>query len=163
MSEKPPQQNIWELQGPALNKQLRRAQAVRSMLRNSRPKLILDIGCAEGFITSFLAEGQTHVVGVDLNENIKIAKTKVKNAEFIRTSITHLPLKDKCIEAITLLEVLEHLPDEMLKEGIKEVDRMLNTGGNSANQCAIQRRNNLHPLHTLWKTDSFMGASAING
>ncbi|MEM3365313.1 MAG: hypothetical protein QXM93_02715 [Candidatus Methanomethyliaceae archaeon] len=57
MNGKSVQQNIWELQEPELNKQLRRAQAVRNMLKNSRPKLILDIGCAEGFITSFLTKG----------------------------------------------------------------------------------------------------------
>lgn len=53
----------------------------------------------------------------------------MKNAEFVCASITRLPFKDKCFEAVTLLEVLEHLPDSILKDGIKEIDRTLNTGG----------------------------------
>lgn len=129
MSEKLPQQNIWKLRGPAFNRQLRRAQAVRNMLKSSRPKLILDIGCAEGFITSFLAGGKTYVVGVDLNESIKIAKGEVKKADFVYASITHLPFKDECFDAVTLLEVMEHLPDDILAAGIKEVDRILTQKG----------------------------------
>lgn len=89
----------------------------------------MDIGCAEGFITSFLAEGANFVVGIDLEEIIKIAKTRVRNVEFIRASITSLPFRDKCFEAITLLEVLEHLPDSVLREGMEEVDRVLKSGG----------------------------------
>ena len=128
--EKFPQQNIWELQGSALNRQLRRAQTVKNMLKNSHSKLILDIGCAEGFITSFLADKQTLVVGVDLDEeSIKIARTKVKNAEFVHASITQLPFKDRCFEAATLLEVLEHLPDSILRGGMEEADRILDTEG----------------------------------
>lgn len=129
MNEKSFQQNIWELQGPALNRQLRRAQAVQSMLKIHTPKTILDIGCAEGFITSFLADGQTLVVGVDMDESIKIAKVKVKNAEFVHASITHLPFKDRCFEAVTLLEVLEHLPNSILGDGMEEINRILDTWG----------------------------------
>ena len=122
-------QNIWELQGPALNRQLRRAQAVKNMLKIHTPKTILDVGCAEGFITSFIA-GEQLAVGVELeDESIKIAKTKVKNADFVRSSITHLPFRDRCFEAVTLLEVLEHLPDSILRDGIEEADRILNAGG----------------------------------
>lgn len=162
MNGKSVQQNIWELQEPELNKQLRRAQAVRNMLKNSRPKLILDIGCAEGFITSFLTKGQTHVVGVDLDESIKVAKKKVKNAEFVCASITRLPFKDKCFEAVTLLEVLEHLPDSVLKDGIKEIDRTLNTGV-STGKRTIQRKNNLYSLHILRKNHPPMGTLTFDG
>lgn len=116
-------QNIWELQGSSLHRQVRRAEAVKSMLENS--KAVLDVGCAEGFITSFLVDEQIYVAGVDLDESIKIAKNKVKKADFVYASITHLPFKDEYFDAVTLLEVLEHLPDNVLAEGVKEVDRIL--------------------------------------
>ena len=112
------QQNIWELQGSSLNRQVRRAQVVKHMLRSFKSGLILDVGCAEGF-----------VVGVDLDESIKIAKAKVKNAGFVQATITNLPFKSECFDAITLLEVLEHLPDPIMNEGIQEVDRVLKPKG----------------------------------
>ncbi|MEM1829880.1 MAG: class I SAM-dependent methyltransferase [Thermofilaceae archaeon] len=123
-------QNIWELKGYAIYRQIRRAQAVMNTLKFHNPKIILDVGCAEGFITSLLVSRQAFVVGIDVNEEaLKIAKVKVKDAEFICASIALLPFRDRCFEAITLLEVLEHLPDSILREGIKEVDRVLNYGG----------------------------------
>ncbi|MHA1722235.1 MAG: class I SAM-dependent methyltransferase [Candidatus Baldrarchaeia archaeon] len=122
-------QNIWELQGFLLNRQVRRGQVVKSMLKSSRAKLVLDVGCAEGFITNFLSQLPAYVIGIDLDESIKIAKSKVSRADFIRVTITHLPFKNECFDAITLLEILEHLPNNILNEGIKEVDRVLKPGG----------------------------------
>ncbi len=122
-------QNIWELTGSSLNRQIRRGQTVKSMLKSSKAKLVLDVGCGEGFISSFLSQLPAHIIGVDLDESIKIAKNKVKNADFVHASITHLPFKDKCFDAITLLEVLEHLPNTTINEGIAEVDRVLKSSG----------------------------------
>jgi len=122
-------QNVWKLQGSSLNRQVRRGQVVKDMLNHSRTKCILDIGCAEGFITSFLSQPPAYVVGIDLDRSIKIAKSKVRDADFIYATITHLPFRDKCFDAVTLLEILEHLPNPILKDGIKKVDRVLKPGG----------------------------------
>ena len=124
------QQNIWELKGSPLRRQTKRAQLVKHMLKHSKAKLILDVGCAEGFITSHLSQLQAQVIGIDIDEGLKIAKSKVKNANFLRASITHLPFKEETFEAVTLLEILEHLPDTTISEGIAEVDRVLKSGGN---------------------------------
>jgi len=123
------QQNIWELKGSLLIRQVRRAEVVKQMLKHSKAKQILDIGCAEGFITSYLSQLQAQVVGIDIDQNLKIAKNKVKNAEFIQASITHLPFKDGSFEAATLLEILEHLPNAAISKGIAEVNRVLKSGG----------------------------------
>ena len=108
---------------------MRRGQVVKNMLKSSKAKLVLDIDCAEGFITNFLSQLPAYVVGVDIDESIKIAKKKVSGTDFIRATITNLPFKNECFDAITLLEILEHLPDPTLDEGIKEVDRVLKPGG----------------------------------
>jgi len=122
-------QNIWELQGFLLNRQVRRGQIVKSMLKSFKARLVLDVGCAEGFLTNFLSQLPAYIIGIDLDESIKIAKSKVSRADFIRATITHLPFKDECFDAITILEVLEHLPNPILNEGIKEVDRVLKPEG----------------------------------
>jgi hypothetical protein len=49
------QQNIWELKGSQLIKQIKRAEVVKLMLKHSKARLILDVGCAEGFITNYLS------------------------------------------------------------------------------------------------------------
>jgi ubiquinone/menaquinone biosynthesis C-methylase UbiE len=122
-------QNIWELRGSLLIRQMKRAQLVKHTLKRSKAKFILDVGCAEGFVTSFLSQLPAYVIGIDIDESIKIAKTKVKNAYFVYASITHLPFKDGSFEAVTLLEILEHLPNAAINKGIAEVDRVLTSGG----------------------------------
>jgi ubiquinone/menaquinone biosynthesis C-methylase UbiE len=123
------QQNIWELKGSQLIKQIKRAEVVKRMLKHSKARLILDVGCAEGFITNYLSQLQAQVIGIDIDQSLKIAKNKVKNASFIYASIMHLPFKEETFEAVTLLEILEHLPDTSINEGITEVNRVLKSGG----------------------------------
>jgi len=124
------EQNIWKLQGSSsLNRQVRRGHVVKQMLKHSKARLILDIGCAEGFITNYLSQLQAQVIGIDIDQSLKIAKNKVKNADFIQASITHLPFKDGTFEAATLLEILEHLPNAAINKGIAEVNRVLKSGG----------------------------------
>ncbi|MEM1548929.1 MAG: class I SAM-dependent methyltransferase [Thermoproteota archaeon] len=121
-------QNIWELQGSSLHRQVRRAEVVKSMLKNS--KAVLDAGCAEGFITSFISNLPAYVVGIDLDrDSLKIAKVKVKNVDFVQASITNLPFREHVFNAVTCCEVMEHLPNTIIKEGIKEIDRVLSTKG----------------------------------
>jgi len=37
------------------------------MLKHSKAKQILDIGCAEGFITNYLSQLQAQVIGIDID------------------------------------------------------------------------------------------------
>jgi ubiquinone/menaquinone biosynthesis C-methylase UbiE len=123
-------QNIWQKQGTELHKQARRAQVVRRALKDTSVKRVLDIGCAEGYTTSFISEISNFIVGVELNiDNLKIAKSRVKQVSFINASIEHLPFRDNCFDAVCILEVLEHLPNELQHTGIKEADRVLHSNG----------------------------------
>jgi|GEM_PF-1794344 2-polyprenyl-3-methyl-5-hydroxy-6-metoxy-1,4-benzoquinol methylase len=123
------QQNIWELKGSQLIRQIKRSEVIKHMLKHSKAKLILDVGCAEGFATSFLSQLSAYVIGIDIDESIKIAKDKVKDASFIYASITHLPFRYQAFEVVTCLEILEHLQNQAISEGIKEVNRVLKSGG----------------------------------
>src|SRR5687767_14804681 len=103
-------QNLWEGNRVARHRQRRRAELVRSLLKRSGGKTILDIGSAEGFATSFFSDAGAKICGVEIDlEYIKIAKQKVPEAEFINASIEHLPFKNSSFDAVCILEVLEHL------------------------------------------------------
>jgi ubiquinone/menaquinone biosynthesis C-methylase UbiE len=124
-------QNIWELKNSTLHRQKRRAQIVKKSLNKPTVKVILDIGCAEGYTTSFISGmNNTFVVGVELDiEYLKIAKSKVKDASFINASIQYLPFRDNCFDAVCILEVLEHLHSELLQTGLHESNRVLHSNG----------------------------------
>lgn len=123
-------QNIWELEGLMLQRQKRRAQVVKRSLKHSNVKMVLDVGCAEGYTTSFISEVCAFVVGVELNiDSLKIAKNRVKQGMFINASIDCLPFRADCFDTVCILEVLEHLPEEVQRNGLKEADRVLLPNG----------------------------------
>ncbi|HEY7227749.1 MAG TPA: class I SAM-dependent methyltransferase [Nitrososphaeraceae archaeon] len=123
-------QNIWQLKGPMLERQIRRAQIVRKSLKQGNAKNVLDIGCAEGYTTKFISEGCNIVVGIELNfQSLRIAKNMLKNVEFINASIEYLPFRAECFDTVCILEVLEHLPTKVQRNGLNESERLLQSNG----------------------------------
>lgn len=122
-------QNIWEQNRLGLHRQKRRAQLVDSCLRKSAAKIILDLGCA-GYATSFISKPERLVVGVEIDlEYLLIAKKKVTNVDFVNASIEYLPFRTGFFQAVSLLEVLEHLDSNTQSKGMKEIDRVLSGNG----------------------------------
>jgi len=120
-------QNIWELKGRLAHRQKRRAQTTALHLDLKPNDIVLDLGCAEGYVTSFLAP-TSFVVGIDISiDSLLIAKQKIKkaNTDFIRADATRLPFKKASFNKACILEVLEHLPHRAQKKVGREVDRVL--------------------------------------
>lgn len=102
---------------------------------NDRLK-VLDFGCGPGFmwehIKNLCAEWQ--YTGLDFSES-SIEKVKSRasgddqfaGAACVESLPTALP--DAEFDAILLLEVVEHLKDEYLRETLKEANRLLKPGG----------------------------------
>jgi len=151
------QQNIWKLKGSQLIKQIRRAEVVKQMLKHSKAKQILDIGCAEGFTTNYLSQLQAQVIGIDIDQNLKIAKNKVKNADFIQASITHLPFKDGTFEAATLLGNFGTFAKRNYKQRDNRSQQSVKIKRNPNSERALQGENHLYSLHSLWKAYTIMG------
>jgi ubiquinone/menaquinone biosynthesis C-methylase UbiE len=124
-------QNIFELSGRERHRQERRAQVTTFYLKPKKEDVILDVGCAEGFVTSYFLKAG-FVIGLELSEDsLKIAKQKLGayNVQFIRADATAIPIRASSIDKITVLEVLEHLPTESQQRLCREIDRVLRRGG----------------------------------
>jgi ubiquinone/menaquinone biosynthesis C-methylase UbiE len=118
-------QNIWA-QRAGLHRQKRRAQLIQSYLKKYAGKRIMDVGCAEGYATSFISAIGAAVIGVEINiEYIKVARSKLRNVEFVNASITSLPFRSGLFDAVCVLEVLEHLNMETQRRGLEEIDKIL--------------------------------------
>jgi ubiquinone/menaquinone biosynthesis C-methylase UbiE len=150
-------QNIWELRSTLLHRQKRRAQVIKRSLEGNNIKTVLDLGCSEGYATSFISEISPLVVGVEINlDTLRIARKKIKKALFINASAEHLPFREDCFDAICILEVLEHLPDKLQKDSLNEADRVLRCNGvlliSSPNkeQITYTRCINCEKLTPLW-------------
>jgi len=126
-----PDQNIWELNKSERYKQERRARVIAFFLRPTPSDVILDIACAEGFVTSHLLKAG-FVVGLDISKNsLLLAKEKVRqsNVQFICADATLLPIRTDAIDKIVMLEILEHLPEDAQKKCCREADRVLKEDG----------------------------------
>jgi ubiquinone/menaquinone biosynthesis C-methylase UbiE len=95
---------------------------------------MLDIGCNNGNLAFLLRKQgvppeQLNYIGVDIAEkSIECAKHRdVPGAKFQVGSAHELDFSDESFDAVTLVEVIEHMPDQA--HAIREATRVLKPGG----------------------------------
>ncbi len=91
---------------------------------------ILEVGCSSGFLLEELQRKASHafLVGSDFIESplIKLAG-RLRGIPIVQFDITKCPLPDSSFEGIVLLNVLEHIEDDL--KALREVYRLLKPGG----------------------------------
>lgn len=95
------------------------AQRIGSMA----PGRVLDIGCATRWVEKVLAPGSQYV-GIDYDVTGKRLYCAVPD---VFADAAALPIGDACVDAVVLLEVLEHL--RRPREALREIARVLRPGG----------------------------------
>ncbi len=91
----------------------------------------LDIGCGPGTFIATLPEGHRSV-GIDIAApQIAHAETRYATArrEFRVVEPGPLPFADESFDVVTLVELIEHLPDEQNRRLLAEARRVLRPGG----------------------------------
>lgn len=110
---------------------LGRLEVVFELMRGIEFNSLLDIGCGDG---RFLRETRAlykneKLAGIDTSEKaISLAKQLNPELKFERHDIIDSPLNSEW-DVITLLEVLEHIPEENLMKFVKEMVKLLKPGG----------------------------------
>ena len=98
---------------------------IASLLRVTGAKRILDAGCGEGFVTSYLLRENNGLTinGLDRSlEAIEIARRMVPGVPFDVGDLREMPYGDDSFDLVMCLEVLEHLPDP--HRGLRELRRV---------------------------------------
>ncbi|RUL52010.1 MULTISPECIES: bifunctional 2-polyprenyl-6-hydroxyphenol methylase/3-demethylubiquinol 3-O-methyltransferase UbiG [Lysinibacillus] len=93
---------------------------------------ILDLGCGEGFILSYLSEQynqKLNLNGLDYSEHqLEFARKKVPNASFSQADFSKgIPYEDESFDLIYSGEVIEHLYDPDFF--VEEINRVLKKDG----------------------------------
>jgi SAM-dependent methyltransferase len=89
---------------------------------------VLDLGCADGYVTTHLRAKASKVVGVDADvKDVRTAKKTIVGADFLVSIAEALPFAAGCFDAVLFLDVLEHVGDD--RRAIDEVVRVLRPGG----------------------------------
>jgi len=89
-------------------------------------KVCLEIGCNKGMMTERLAQNH-YVVAGDLDPQIlKTAKKNTahrrQNTDFIRFNAANLPFRDKSVDSVFMIDVLEHLENPV--DALKQAERV---------------------------------------
>ena len=92
--------------------------------------MVFDAGCGSAVpVAQFLA-GFFQVTGVDFaEEQIRLAKEKVPDAEFICADITNLPFHDCSFDAVCSYYAIIHVPRSEHPKALLNFHRILRPGG----------------------------------
>ncbi len=91
---------------------------------------ILDVGCGGGFLTNYLSERYSTVIGLDASESsLEIAKKRdiSKKVDYIIGDAYKLPYENESMDVVCAMDFLEHV--ESPEKVVAECARILKPGG----------------------------------
>lgn len=90
---------------------------------------VLNVGVGDGSFERLAASRKLNVHSIDPDEETVSRLAKIGVSEAKVGVIEDIPFEDNTFDAVVCSEVLEHLSDEILVKGLKEIFRVLRFGG----------------------------------
>lgn len=109
-----------------------RASSVRHLAGavSSKPASILEVGCSSGFLLPMLRKAfpEACIIGSDaFPEALHQLARGGAGFPLLQFDLTRCPLPDSCLDALVMLNVLEHIADE--EAALRQVERVLKPRG----------------------------------
>lgn len=129
--------------------------ALQSVFQKRGVKKVLDLGCGSGRHLVYLARAGYDVFGIDVSpEAIRLSRQWLAeeglNAELRCQDMKRLPWPDNFFDAVISVLVIEHNRPAEIRQIIREVNRVLCTGGGF---FAMVKK---HPPRRDWKDGKFI-------
>lgn len=100
---------------------------VLDLIRSLSPQSILDVGCGDGRLLGLLGDAVPTRVGLDASERaIRFARAFHPEIEW---HVGHINCLSRSFECVTLIEVLEHIPDQEVSQFLLAVKRVVAVHG----------------------------------
>lgn len=88
---------------------------------------ILDVGCATGFFLQVAKDRGWEPYGVDVSIEALVEAQRGPNIPVVQGTLERASFRDDCFDAITMFDVIEHLPDPI--QVLREAHRILKENG----------------------------------
>lgn len=88
-------------------------------------KSLLDVGCGNGMFLKVVRDSR-HILPIGLERSqtaVRIGAEQLGQT-IVNGDIAHLPFSDRTFDAVSALEVLEHLPEPLYHEALAEISRV---------------------------------------
>jgi 2-polyprenyl-3-methyl-5-hydroxy-6-metoxy-1,4-benzoquinol methylase len=121
-------------------------ELIVDMIKSLNAKKILDVGCGTGSVVAAL-NTEREVVGCEYSEHALKLCGRRGPLTLVKSTAEILPFKDESFDAVTMLDVIEHLDKDL--ESLKEAVRVLKPDGHviitvPAHMFLWQRHDILH-------------------
>lgn len=88
---------------------------------------LLDAGCSSGYATRFFARKSTHTYGIEISDNVEVARHRYPQIQFVRGGLESTPFDSNFFDVIIMSDVLEHVDSE--QRALDEMCRILKPKG----------------------------------
>jgi SAM-dependent methyltransferase len=106
----------------------RHEAAYEFLLPYAAVRLLLEVGCGEGYGTARFADVAGRVIGLDYDARTVIhAGARYREATFVGANLAALPVRDASMDVVAALQVIEHVWDH--PQFVRECRRVLRPGG----------------------------------
>jgi SAM-dependent methyltransferase len=112
--------------------EMSRAWALTALRRHltTRDAVILEVGCSSGYLLELLRRSlpDAALIGSDfLRAPLERLADRLGDVPLLQFDVARCPLPDASVDAVVLLNVLEHVEDD--REAVRHVARILRPGG----------------------------------
>jgi SAM-dependent methyltransferase len=91
-------------------------------------RVVLEVGCGEGYGTAMMAAQARKVIGVDYDHSaVAHAQARYRRPRFVRANLAALPVRDARVDVLAGLQVIEHVWDH--PQFVAECARVVRPGG----------------------------------
>ena len=101
------------------------------VIKNGNNQKLLDLGCGNGWISRYFADGEINVQGIDSSESAiqEAKKFQISHTHFTLGNALDFPFKEKEFDAVFDRGMFHHQPEINWPQYKKGLNRILKSGG----------------------------------